>query len=53
MKTQRFFAFFTAILITYFLTWGIIACAQIGLPPELTHAAARTQAAIGAPSVIL
>jgi hypothetical protein len=52
MKTQRVFAFVAALLITYILTWGIIACARIGLPSDLAHAA-RAHAAVGAPSVSL
>ena len=33
MKTQRFLAFVAAILITFFLAWGVMACAQVGIPP--------------------
>jgi hypothetical protein len=53
MKTQRFFSFVAALLITYLLTWGIIACAQVGNRPDLSHVAARTHTAVGARSAIL
>ena len=39
MKTQRFLAFVTAILITFFLAWGVFAREPVGVPPDAAHAA--------------